>query len=72
MPDPTWRDHCRPTITAVIQRVGTEDRKTLQLALDAAYPRDRGRVCCVTGRDDAYDVWCDEVRRQQLSLLEAE
>lgn len=38
MPDPAWRDHCRPIITAVIQRVGTEDRKTLQLALDAAYP----------------------------------
>jgi hypothetical protein len=57
MPDPTWRDHCRPIIAAVIQRVGTEDRKALKLALREAYPYGERSM-------HPYKVWLSEIRRQ--------
>lgn len=80
----TWRDHCRPIIAEVIQRVGTEDPKALKLALRKAYPYGERSM-------HPYKVWLSEIKRQlsppgtayrrrlvpeeapgQLSLLEAE
>lgn len=53
----TWREHCSPIITEVIQRVGTEDMKALRKALRDAYPYGEKRYF-------PYKTWCSEIRRQ--------
>ena len=53
----TWRDHCRPIIAEVIERVGTEDPKALRKALLEAYPYGQRSM-------HPYKIWRDEIRRQ--------
>lgn len=53
----TWRDHARPIIAAVIEKVGTADTKALRAALCAAYPFGEKAY-------HPYKIWCSEINVQ--------
>ena len=57
----SWREHARPIIAAVIDRVGTDDMKALRAALKEAYPYGPRRYY-------PYKTWCHEIR-VQLGLV---
>jgi hypothetical protein len=53
----TWRDIHRPRIRAIIENVGTDDKKALKQALFDGW--DYG-----ARENHPYKIWLDEIRRQ--------
>jgi len=52
-----WRDHAKPIISEVIERVGTEDMKLLRKKLREVYPFGQRKY-------HPYKIWCDEIKVQ--------
>jgi len=53
----TWRDHAKPIIREVIERVGFEDMKLLRKELKKAYPFGERS-------NHPYKIWLDEIKVQ--------
>lgn len=54
----TWRDHCAPIISRVLEETKGKEEKEIKKALKEAYPYGERRMW-------PYKVWLSEIKRQR-------